>query len=91
MEVEMAGAVKAQGAPETQKRRRKPSTGFPMIGLSEVTTVLTKAAQHGWNHTVAEIAGYLGHSTTNSGAFRVKLAALRDYGVLSGRGDELEI
>jgi hypothetical protein len=78
-------------APEAQKRRRRASTGFPVIGLSDVSAVLTRAAQHGWEHTVTEIAGYLGHSTTNSGAFRVKLAALRDYGVVAGRGDQLEI
>lgn len=78
-------------ATETEKRRRKPSTGFPVIALSEVTAALTKTSQHGWEHSVAEIAGYLGHTTTNSGAFRMKLAALRDYGVVSGRGDELEI
>jgi len=53
--------------------------------------VLARASQHGWEHTVAEIAGYMGHATTNSGAFRAKLAALRDYGLLSGRGESLEI
>lgn len=87
----MAEAPNNLKATEAQKRRRKPSTGFPIIGLSEVTAALTKAAQHGWEHSVAEIAGYLGHTTTNSGAFRMKLAALRDYGVVSGRGDELQI
>jgi hypothetical protein len=32
----------------------------------------------------------MGHATTNSGAFRAKLAALRDYGLISGRGELLE-
>src|SRR5262252_1063129 len=27
-------------------------------------------------------AAYMGHQTTNSGAFRYKLAALRDYGLI---------
>jgi len=33
----------------------------------------------------------MGHATINSGAFRGKLAALRDYGLVSGRGESLEI
>jgi len=74
-----------------ERRRRKPSTGFPVLDLGEAASVLTRASQHGWEHTVAEIAGYMGHATTNSGAFRTKLAALRDYGLVSGRGKSLEI
>lgn len=72
-------------------RRRKPSTGYPVIELGEVMSVLVKASQHGWEHSVAEFAGYLGHTTVNSGAFRAKMAGLRDYGVVSGRGESLEI
>lgn len=74
-----------------EHRRRKPSTGFPVLDLGEAAAMLVRASQHGWEHTVAEIAGYLGHATTNSGAFRAKLAALRDYGLISGRGESLEI
>jgi hypothetical protein len=58
---------------------------------TSANAMLGRASQHGWEHTVAEIAGYMGHATTNSGAFRAKLAALRDYGLVSGRGESLEI
>lgn len=78
-------------AGDERRRRRKPATGFPVLDLGEAASVLARASQHGWEHTVAEIAGYMGHATTNSGAFRAKLAALRDYGLLSGRGESLEI
>ncbi len=81
----------AQAAGDERRRRRKPTTGFPVLDLGEASSVLARASQHGWEHTVAEIAGYMGHATTNSGAFRAKLAALRDYGLLSGRGESLEI
>jgi len=81
----------AQSAGDQGRRRRKPSTGFPVLDLGEAASVLARASQHGWEHTVAEIAGYMGHATTNSGAFRAKLAALRDYGLVSGRGESLEI
>lgn len=81
----------AQSAGDEGRRRRKPSTGFPVLDLGEAASVLVRASQHGWEHSVAEIAGYMGHTTTNSGAFRAKLAALRDYGLVSGRGESLEI
>lgn len=81
----------AQPGGDERRRRRRPSTGFPVLDLGEAASVLARASQHGWHHTVAEIAGYMGHATTNSGAFRAKLAALRDYGLVSGRGESLEI
>lgn len=81
----------AQSAGDERRRRRKPFTGFPVLDLGEAASVLARASRHGWEHTVAEIAGYMGHATTNSGAFRAKLAALRDYGLVSGRGESLEI
>jgi len=73
--------------PAATRQRRQP----PVLDLGEAASVLARASQHGWEHTVAEIAGYMGHATTNSGAFRAKLAALRDYGLVSGRGESLEI
>jgi hypothetical protein len=82
---------KAQPGDGGSRRRRRPSTGYPVIDLGEAASVLVRASQHGWEHTVAEVAGYMGHATVNSGAFRAKLAALRDYGLVSGRGESLEI
>ena len=73
----------AQSAGDERRRRRKPATGFPVLDLGKAASMLARASQHGWEHTVAEIAGYMGHATTNSGAFRAKLAALRDYGLVS--------
>jgi hypothetical protein len=81
----------AQPGGDSRPRRRRPATGYPVIDLGDAASVLVRASQHGWEHTVAEIAGYMGHATVNSGAFRAKLAALRDYGLVSGRGESLEI
>lgn len=38
---------------------------------------------------MASFAGHMGHKTTNSGAFRQRLAAFRDWGLITGRGDML--
>jgi len=70
-------------------RRRKRSTGFPVVSLSEAATILQEAGKYGFEHSTAAFATYMGHSTTNSGAFRQRLAAFRDWGLIAGRGDSL--
>jgi hypothetical protein len=89
--LEASGVARPTGDQPEPRRRRKATTGFPVLDLGEAASVIARASQHGWEHSVAEIAGYMGHATTNSGAFRAKLAALRDYGLISGRGEFLEI
>ena len=72
-------------APATEPKRR--SVGFPQLPLRESVDAIVMIGQHGPNHTHDAAAAYLGHSTANSGAFRSKLAALRDWGLLV-RGDK---
>ena len=36
---------------------------------------------------MSAFARYMGHSTTNSGTFRQRLAAFRDWKLIAGRGD----
>ncbi len=74
-----------------QKRGRKKATGFPVVHLDEAATVLREAGRYGRQQSVDTFAGYMGHSTTNSGAFRQRMAAFRDWGLISGRGDVVEI
>ncbi len=69
--------------------RRKPSTGFPVVSLAEAATILKEAGKYGFDHSTAAFASYMGHSTTNSGAFRQRLAAFRDWKLIAGRGDRL--
>jgi hypothetical protein len=69
--------------------RRKRSTGFPVVSLAEAATVLKEAGKYGFDHSTAAFASYMGHSTTNSGAFRQRLAAFRDWKLIAGRGDRL--
>jgi len=73
----------------TAAPRRKRTTGFPVVPLSEAATILKEAGKYGFEHPTAAFATYMGHSTTNSGAFRQRLAAFRDWKLLAGRGDRL--
>lgn len=70
-------------------RRRKRSTGFPVVSLAEAAAILKEAGKYGFEHSTAAFATYMGHSTTNSGAFRQRLAAFRDWKLIAGRGDSL--
>lgn len=74
-----------QTTPPTEPKRR--SVGFPQLPLRESIDAIVTIGQHGAKHSHDAAASYLGHSTANSGAFRTKLAALRDWGLLI-RGDK---
>lgn len=75
---------------ETPPTSRRPkSTGFPVVSLEEASKILKEAGKYGFEHSTAAFATYMGHSTTNSGAFRQRLAAFRDLKLIAGRGDSL--
>jgi hypothetical protein len=71
--------------------RRKKSTGFPVVPLHEAVEVIGEAAKYGMTHSRSEFAGYLGHSTTNSGAFKARLAALKDWGLITTGPDTVSL
>ena len=73
----------------TSPARRKRATGFPVVSLAEAAAILKEAGKYGFDHSTAAFASYMGHSTTNSGAFRQRLAAFRDWKLIAGRGDRL--
>jgi hypothetical protein len=83
---EAAGSEKGNKHP-----RRAPGVGFPSLPLGETVALIRKIASYGNAHSDAAVASFLGHSTANSGPFRSKLAAMRDYGLLSGKGSELTV
>jgi hypothetical protein len=72
-------------------RGRRPGVGFPTFPLNEAALAVKRAGAYGYQHSVDALAGYMNHSTTNSGAFRAKAAALRDYGLISGRGEVIQL
>lgn len=76
-------------ADDTKRPRRKRGTGFPVVPLSEAARILKEAGKYGFEHPTPAFASYMGHSTTNSGAFRQRLSAFRDWELITGRGDML--
>ena len=68
---------------------RKPrNTSFPSLALREAIDAVVTAGQNGADHSQDAFAAYLNHRTTNSGAFRAKLASLRDWGLITKRGEK---
>jgi hypothetical protein len=76
---------------DAKRQRKSPSTGFPSMGLSDAAAAMRRAGAYGYEHQVGALAQYMGHTTTNSGAFKAKLASLRDFGLVVGRGDSLSL
>lgn len=70
---------------------RKRGTGFPVVALAEAAQILKGAGKYGFEHTTEAFAAYMGHSTTKSGSFRQRLAALRDWKLIAGRGEVLSM
>lgn len=77
------------GLTEPPKARRKPGTGFPIVPLPDAAKIVREAGKYGFEHSVSAFARYMGHTTTNSGAFRQRLAAFRDWKLIAGRGDTI--
>jgi hypothetical protein len=73
-----------QAAERTERFQRKRGAGFPVVALPEAVTILRKAGRHGNEHSISAFATYLGHSTPNSGSFKRRLAAFRDWKFILG-------
>lgn len=69
------------------KRRGK---GFPIVPLPEARRILEHAGRAGTQHSLSAFAAYMGHQTTNSGAFKRRIAGLKDWGLITARGQEVE-
>jgi hypothetical protein len=69
--------------------RRKPSTGFPIVPLGEAVEIIRAAARFGTDHSRSAFAQYMGHATTNSGAFKGRLASFRDWGLITTGADQV--
>jgi hypothetical protein len=74
-----------------KRARKSPGTGFPSMPLNAAADVIRKAGAYGYEQSVEALAQYMGHTTTNSGAFKAKIASLRDFGLVLGRGETLAL
>ena len=76
-------------APGGSAERRSRGVGFPVLTLPEAVRTLRKVSRHGPEHSLGAFAQYLGHGTSNSGPFRAKLAAFRDWKLVTASGNRV--
>lgn len=60
--------------------------GFPVVDLATAVETIHKVGEHGGDFANSAFAQYLGHTTPNSGPYRSKVAALKDWGLVSVKG-----
>jgi hypothetical protein len=65
---------------ELSKQR---GAGFPVLSLPEAVKIIKEAGKYGKQHALAAVAGYAGHQSHTSGPFKQKLAALREWGLVT--------
>jgi hypothetical protein len=70
---------------------RKRGAGFPVVSLPDAVKVIQEAGAYGREHSMNAFAGYMGHKTTNSGAFKSKFAAFRDWKLVTVSGDRVAL
>ncbi len=68
---------------KTQTAKPARGKGFPILSLPQATKIIREAGAYGKQHTANALAAYAGHKTANSGPWRAKAAALRDWGLIS--------
>lgn len=74
-----------------QDIKKERGTGFPTLSLPEAAAIVRTAGIYGNQHPLSAMAGYAGHQTANSGPFRQKLAALKDWGFVAVSGDTVHL
>ena len=67
----------------TDADRGPRGVSFPTMDLAKVVEVIHKVGGHGADFPVSTFAQYCGHQTANSGPFRTKLAAFRDWSMVT--------
>ncbi len=65
--------------------------GFPFLSLPEAVKIVRDAGSYGKQHSASALASYAGHATANSGPFKQKLAALREWGFITTSNGEVSL
>ncbi len=70
---------------------KERGVGFPYLSLPEAVKIIRDAGSYGKQHARSALASYAGHTTANSGPFKQKLAALKDWGFVTTSGDTVKL
>lgn len=70
---------------------RTRGKGYPRTPLGEARAYVTEAAKYGMSHHLDAFAQYLGHPKPTGGAFNHKIAAVRDWGLITRSGSTVTL
>ena len=76
---------------ETDGDRGQRGAGFPTLDLATAVKIIHAAGAHGAEFSASAFAQYCGHSTANSGPFRSKVAAFRDWGLATSKAGRVRL
>lgn len=76
---------------ENDADRGPRGAGFPTLDLASAVKIIHSAGAHGADFSASAFAQYCGHSTTNSGPFRSKVAAFRDWGLATSKAGRVRL
>ena len=65
--------------------------GFPVLPLAEARDYVAEAIKYGDSHHIDAFATYLGHRQPRGGAFNNKIAAVRDWGLITRAGQTVTL
>jgi hypothetical protein len=85
----VSDATQPSNAPNLARRTR--GRGFPIVPLDEAADIVRRAGKYGHSHAEQAFASYMGHTTTNSGAFKQRFAAMRSWGLISVERGEVQL
>lgn len=68
---------------ESSTPRKSRGASFPTLPLPEAIKIIREAGQYGKEHTPSALAAYAGHQSANSGPWKSKAAALREWGLIA--------
>jgi hypothetical protein len=81
---ETAATASSKSAdPGSEADRNPKGISFPTMSLGKVVEIIHKVGGNGADFSMTTFAQYCGHETANSGPFRTKLAAFRDWSMVT--------
>jgi hypothetical protein len=76
--------LEGQATSAPARPTRKRGVGFPVVDLHEAVSILRKTGKFGTDFALEAFAGFMGHSTANSGSFKRRIAAFKDWQFIAG-------
>lgn len=76
---------------ENDAERAQRGAGFPTLDLASAIQITHTAGGHGVEFSASAFAVYCGHQSSNSGPYRSKVAAFKDWGLATSKSGRVRL